>query len=200
MTDANFDEQIIEDEPLGADSEFEEAVRNATLGQFEHTLFEMWEDMLTQGVRGTESRININTANSILRSWPWIKMRELPQYLATRGRLLQEALDVLQTVYGDDKETIFRENVEDWQLHRELYIDTIIVWTRLTNYWAEEWQDIPLGKPDKGTALAAIMDITAQIMGENGYIAQMQNLYEFHISNDEGEEITRRILNEVSDE
>ena len=200
MADETVDEQIIEDEPLGADSDFEEAVRNASLGQFEHTLFEMWEDMLTQGIRGTESRININTANSILRSWPWIKMRELPQYLATRGRLLQEALDTLQTVYGDDKETIFRENVEDWQLHRELYIETIIVWTRLTNYWAEEWQDIPLGKPDKGTSLAAVMDITSQIMSENGYIAQMQNLYEFSISNDEGEEITRRILEEVSDE
>jgi hypothetical protein len=190
------DDIVIEDLKEGLN--FEEAVRKAASGQFEHTLFEMWEQAIQTGIRGLQSPLNLPTANSILRSWPMLKFKDIKTYLHRREVRMAETLDVLQGVYGDNKERIFTENVDDWAVHKDLYIDTIVVWTELTNTWAEEWMEME-ESPDKIVEMAVIIDMQSLLMEGEGFISQMRDLHGFNITEEEGENITKRLIG-VSDE
>jgi hypothetical protein len=193
------DEQILLDEEQEEGLDFAEAIRRAESGQFEHTLFEMYEDMIQQGIKGLQGPLNLPTANSILRSWPMIKFSELRLYLKRRETRLQEAYQTLQDIYDGKKEQIFLENVDDWEVHKDLYIDLIVEWTKLTNEWAEQWMTMSDNR-SKVVEMAVLMDLQAVILGEEGFVTQMRNLYGFNITEDEGAEITRRLVDEVSDE
>jgi len=193
------DETIVLDEEQEEGLDFAEAIRRAEAGQFEHTLFEMYEDMIQQGMKGLQGPVNLPTANSILRSWPMIKFSELKLYLRRREIRLAETYDTLQELYDGKKEKIFLENVDDWEEHKQLYIDLIVAWTQLTNDWAEEWMNLPDNRL-KVVEMAVLMDLQAVILGEEGFVTQMRNLYGFNITDEEGAEITRRLVEEVSDE
>ena len=190
------DDIVIEDLDEGLN--FEEAVRKAESGQFENTLFQMWEAALEQGIHALHSPLNLPTANSILRSWPMLGFDDLRAYLDRRATRMQEVYDRLQTVYNDDKERIFAENADDWELHKEEYISTIVAWTQLTNEWAEEWMEME-DSPAKLVEMTVLMDLQALLMESECFISQMRDLHGFLITDEEGEQITKRLIG-VSDE
>jgi len=123
---------------------------------------------------------------------------DLRAYLDRRATRMQEVYDRLQTVYNDDKERIFAENADDWELHKEEYISTIVAWTQLTNEWAEEWMEME-DSPAKLVEMTVLMDLQALLMESEGFISQMRDLHGFLITDEEGEQITKRLIG-VSDE
>ena len=193
-------DEIIEETTEEAELSFEDAMRTAESGQYEHTLFQMWESMLDEGVMMTENGVSIPAADSILRSWPWLKYEELDTYMDNRRLLLLETKEALQSCYPKPTELLFQENVDDWTVHKDAYLDVIVAWTHLTNRWAEDWAEIPIIVPLKGIQHAVIADTTALILGRDGFIEQMRNLHGFDITDEEGAELTKRLVGEVSDE
>lgn len=205
MTD-NIDIPVIDDPDIELDDglqenpQLREAIRNAQLGQYEHTLFEMWEDILDEAIRQVSNGVSIPLADGLLRQWPWLRYKDLPQYLTERRKLLEEAKTLLQQCYPKPAELLFQENNGDWEEHKDAYIDVIVAWTRASNAWAEQWDLIPLSRPDKGIMHAVIADMTTLLIHPSkGLAEQMQNLAGFDITESDSEALSNRIAG-VDDE
>ena len=188
-------EDDIQDSP-----DFREAVRKAQLGQYDSTLFEMWEDILFEAKRQVSGAVSIPLANGILRQWPWLSFKHLPDYFKARLGMLDEALEILYSCYPKPKELLYQENVDDWNLHKEEYIDVIVAWTQLSNNWSDIWEEIPMNRPDKAYKHAAVADMVSLLVNPStGLIEQMRNLANFQITEEESEAMQARI-NGVGDE
>ena len=188
------------DDDIQNTPEFQEAVRKAQLGQYEHTLFEMWEDILHEAKLQASGAVSIPLANGILRQWPWLSFKHLPDYFRERLRMLDEALEVLQTCYPKPKELLFQENVGDWEAHKDAYIDAIAAWTQLSNHWSDQWEEIPMNRPDKAYKHAAVADMVSLLVNPStGLVEQLRNLADFQITSEESEALQKRI-NGVDDE
>lgn len=183
------------------DSEFlREAIKNAENGQYSHTMFEAWENVLDMAVESVDKGLSIPVADGLMRQWPWLRYTDLPMYLSYRKSMLQEAKLVLQSCYPKPQELLFEENVGDWEEHKESYLDVIVAWTRLSNTWTSRWDAIPLNKPAKGVMHAVVSDMAALLINpRTGLVENIRNLHGFEVSDEEGEEMIARI-NEVEDE
>ena len=187
-------------EEIANDPDFQDAVRKAQAGEYDHTLFEMWEDMIDKSVEATFGLLTIPVADSIMRQWPWLNYADIEGYLLSRRRRLIETKESLQEAYPKPQELLFQENENDWEIHKESYIDVIFNWTVLTNSWAAEWAEMPISDPAKAIEHAAISDVSMLITGPDGYITQMQHLANFEVTNEEGEALNARIAEAVADE
>ena len=190
--DPQYDEEtqrLIDDNP-----EFAEAIRKAQLGVYDSTLFQMWKEGLENLIEGTRGVLSINTADALLRAWPWLKYHDLESYLENRARYLEEGHKVLLDVLGSDIEDIFAEAKDDWKLHKELYIDVIVRWSAMTNNWARAWTRLPIRGATKGVMHAVIADVTSIFVGPNGYVENVRNLAGFEITEEEGKDIEDRVI------
>ncbi|UQT01731.1 hypothetical protein SEA_MORRILL_46 [Microbacterium phage Morrill] len=190
-------EQELQDTP-----EYQAAMRSAQTGQYDHTLLQMWEEILTEASLQVSGVVTLPLADGLLRQWPWLRYKDLPQYFQTRHKMLQEALEVLRLQYPSDKsrEELFAENVDDWELHKDIYLDVTVAWTQLANHWSDQWEEIPLHRGDKGILHASVADTTALLINPNsGLVEQMRNLAGFVISPEESAKMQARI-NGVEDE
>ena len=180
--------------------EFRAALRNAQVGQYEHTLFEMWEDILFEAKRQIDGVVTIPLANGLLRQWPWMSMKDIPKYFKVRTRLLDEALEVLYAQFPKDKTELYTENVDDWPRHRDYYLDVVVEWTKLVNLWSDRWEELPLTHSDKAIEMAAISDTTALIVNPStGLAEQIQNLAGFTVDEETAAKMEARIRG-LSDE
>jgi len=180
--------------------EFKDAVRRAQEGQFDHTLFEMWADMLAEAIHQTEQGISMPLADGLLRQWPWLRYLDLPEYVAYRRTYLQKAKQVLEAAYPKPAELLFLENEDDFELHKEGYIDVIVGWTRLSNELTAMWDTVPLKDRKKGVIHAAVADVSAFLINpNNGLVEYIKNLAHFEMTEEEGAAMIARI-NGASDE
>lgn len=207
MSENNIDLPMIEDLPddiemddIRDSPEFRDAVRKAQLGQYDSTLFEMWEDILEEAKRQVAGNVSIPLANGLLRQWPWLSFKHLPDYFKARHQMLEEALDVLKSCYPKPQELLYQENEDDWNLHKDAYIDVIVEWTKLSNFWSDSWEEIPMNRPDKAYKHAAVADMVALLVNpSSGLVEQMSNLANFQITEEESEVLQKRIAG-VDDE
>lgn len=198
MTDLNIPSiEDIEADDFQNSPEFQEAVRNAQLGQYEHTIFEIWADILDAAIEQVSGPVTIALADGLLRQWPWLSYADLPGYLTARKKLVQQALDTLIAQFPKPGELLFQENVDDWEIHKDAYIDVIVAWTRLSNVWSTEWESTALQDPSKGLMHAAVADATSLLINPStGLVEQLRNLAGFLITEEESESIRTRILGE----
>lgn len=204
FTPANSQEQYEYDaeHPGSKDMPFsEEALRNAQLGQYENTMFKMWDEFLQGAIRQASDPLTIPFADQVLRQWPWFKYYDIPVYLTYRQQFLQEALDVLRGCYPRPMEELNLENVDDWKRHKDEYLNVVVEWTRLSNRWASKWYDTPLNKPAKAILHGVVSDVTALLINpKNGLVENLRNLADFHVSDDEGRILAMRGMMESDDE
>ncbi|QFG04971.1 hypothetical protein SEA_MOLEFICENT_48 [Microbacterium phage Moleficent] len=209
-TENPIDLPIIEDLPddieaddnLQSTPEYQEAIRNAQLGQYEHTLAQMWEEIIEEARLQVSGTVSIPLADGLLRQWPWLRYKDLPQYFQTRHDMLEEALEILRLQFPKDKtkEEFYAENEGDWLLHKQVYIDVTVAWTQLANHWTDRWEQIPLHRGDKGILHASIADTVALLINpSSGLVEQMRNLADFHLTPEETTKLQNRI-NGVEDE
>ena len=188
------------DDDIQDSPDFREAVRKATVGEYDHTLFEMWEDVLEEAKRQVSGNVSIPLANGLLRQWPWLTFKHLPDYFKARAKMIDEAIEVLKSCYPKPQELLYQENANDWNLHKDEYIDVIVAWTQLSNHWSDQWEEIPMNRPDKAYMHAAVADMVALLVNPNtGLAEQMRNLANFQITEEESEALQKRI-NGVDDE
>jgi len=213
MSDASIDETaielpVIEDLPEGIEldsdiidnEQYRSAVRNAAAGQYENTMLEMWENIIDTAIGQATSGVTIPVADGLLRQWPWLEYKHLPKYLAARVKMLVEAKTILLVLMEDKKETLYKENENDWLLHKDLYIAVFVEWNRACNKWTDDWEKISLHIVDKGIMHAAIADICAFLINErSGLLEYMTNLAGYEVTDDERKEISQLIAG-VEDE
>ena len=197
MSDLTIPSIDIETEDLQDSPEFQDAVRNAQLGQYEHTLLEIWTDILDGAIEQVSGPLTIALADGLLRQWPWLSYADLPGYLSTRKTLLQEALNTLVKQFPKPVEVLFQENVDDWEIHKDTYVDVIVEWTRLSNSWSAQWEALALQDPKKGLMHAAVADATSLLINPStGLVEQLRNLAGFLITEEESGEIQARLIGE----
>ena len=193
-------DDIVLDEDIQDSADFREAVRKAQAGQYDHTLFEMWEDVLEEAKRQVSGAVSIPLANGLLRQWPWLTFKHLPDYFKERARMIDEAIEILKSCYPKPEELLYQENENDWLEHKDAYIDVIVAWTQLSNHWSDQWEEVPMSRPDKAYKHAAVADMVALLVNPStGLAEQMRNLADFQITEAESEVLQKRIAG-VDDE
>ena len=162
--------------------EFVEAVRKGQLGQFDHTMFEAWENVIQGFISVCERGITMPLADGLLRQWSFLRFSDIEGYLVSRQRKLEEALETLRRCYPKPAEDLFKENVEDFRLHKDAYIDVAVAWTRMSNRWVAVWDAIPLkNHGQKAVQMAVVSDLTALFINpERGLVENLRNLADFH--------------------
>ena len=194
MSDQTLQEQI------EADPQFAEAFRNAQAGEYDTTLFEMWETMLDNLIADIQKPMTMVFADAVMRQWPWLTYEGVKLYQDMHYLRLFKIKDTLLACYPKPAKFLFRENVDDWGKHKAAYLDVLVEWTKLTATWSPEWQEIPLDKPLlKGAEQASITVATALLLSENGLLESIRNLAGYEITDEEGAELDERIAG-ASDE
>ena len=205
MTNDNPTLPVLEDPDIEVEGSDEfpitqEMINKAGSGQFDSTMFEMWDQGLDRAIFQTEQPMSIPLAHSLLKQWTWLRYKDLDQYNKSRLKKLKEAKEVLHACFPKPVELLFQENENDWEIHRDAYIDVIVEWTRLSNKWEAAWGEIPLTRVDKGIEHATVVDITALLINPNfGLVESIRELAGFDITEEDRASIEARI-NGVSDE
>ena len=197
-----FDPSAIPDD---MPEELQQAFRNAQTGQYEHTFFEIFEDQLEGSLVATEAELTVEVADSILKAWPWLRYVDLEMYLAYRSRMLRQLLAALAESYSPkDRDKLFKENVDDWKLHRKEYMELMVLWTVINNKWTKEYQGLKFNDRKKAVLHCVIADLTYITLGPEGMLEKFQyiahfNSEEFAVNADEALKMQERIK-ELSDE
>lgn len=186
---------------IGNSEEFQDAIRRANLGVYEHTILEHWSIILDEQIAGTSSALTMPLVDSMLRTWPYLSLSDIPSYLKMLNGKLVEIKDVLDLIIGDDRKKIFSEIDEDGSEHKELYKQAIGQWNALTNFWAEEWISIPLkNEKTKLIALVANSVATSIVHGQTGLVGYLGNLAGLNMTEEDERDITAIINGEARDE
>ena len=197
-----FDPSAIPDD---MPEELQQAFRNAQTGQYEHTFFEIFEDQLEGSLVATEAELTVEVADSILKAWPWLRYVDLEMYLAYRSRMLRQLLVALAESYSPrDRDQLFKENVDDWKLHRKEYMELMVLWTVINNKWTKEYQALKFNDRKKAVLHCVIADLTYITLGPEGMLEKFQYIAhftseEFAVNADEALKMQERIK-ELSDE
>lgn len=207
-TEEQIELPVIEELPEGIELEsdiidneqYRTAVQNAAAGQYETTILEMWEKIIDTAIGQATAGVSIPVADGLLRQWPWLEYKHLPKYLTARVKMLDEAKSILLALLGDDRDSIYKENEGDWQLHKDLYISVFVEWQRVCNRWTDDWEKISLHVVDKGIMHAAIADMCSLLINErSGLLEYMTNLAGYEVTDEERQKIDRLIAG-VEDE
>lgn len=172
----------------------EEAMRNAEKGIFKHTLLEAWLHSLNMLAQSNDGPLDIETASAILSNYPWLKHDDLQQYRVDRRARFLQAIEVLEGILGTEehKAKLFSENIDDWNLHVDYYLQVIAGWHMLTQSWAKTWSE---KKPHRVTH-ATIVDVSTQLINDEiGLISGIKTLANFEIT-----EANRERLNQLTGE
>jgi len=180
------------------DPDFQRAMANAQKKQYDHTFFEIFEDQIEGVLFATKSDLSVEVVDSILRQWPWFKYYDVEPYIIYRVRMLEEALHELRESFPKPREVLFKENIDDWQLHREAYMDLMVRWTALNNRWGIEWGKLRFNDKKRSILHAAVADLVYLTLGPEGMIEKFQYLVdfdnpEFMVTDKEREEMQVRI-------
>lgn len=165
------------EEVMGDAGNFAAAAQKAEEGVFDHTLFQMWKETLLNMIEGTKGKITMNTADNILRAWPWLNHEDLPLYLELRRQHLNQALDQLVLSFEPlSEEALFKRNLGDFKRNKEQYRELIARWTFLQNNWQVEWAELPVDKPVKRISHSVIMDVSIILVGGHGLLVELNSL------------------------
>jgi hypothetical protein len=171
--------EAFDPDDIRADPDFQRAMANAQKKQYDHTFFEIFEEQIEGILRATEAPLTVEVADSILRTWPWFKYYDIEPYLVYRVRMLKEVLHELHESFPKPREILFKENIDDWQQHREGYIELMARWTALNNRWAVEWTGLKMGDKKRSILHAALVDLVYLTLGPEGMIEKFQYLLDF---------------------
>jgi len=155
------------------------AIRNSERRQYDHTFFEIFEDQIMGYLEPTEQPLTIGVAHSIMTSWPWFRYSDIEMYLVYRKRMLKEVLAELEASYPKPREELFKENVDDWQHHREAYLELMARWAALNNKWSDEWAKLKLTDRKKAILHAVVADLAYLTVSDDGMIGKFQYLVDF---------------------
>lgn len=165
-TEPDLIEEIVEDDdnnPMNQPG-MAEAMEKAQTGQYESTMFQMWDETLQIAINQAKAPLSVSVALGLLRDYPWLRHKDLPMYLSERVKALEEARRILQKCYPKDAIELYAENQNDWELHEEAYHSVLVGWTRASNRWHRRWEAIPLSRGDKGILHAVVLDASALII------------------------------------
>jgi len=160
---ADPDIELEDENPMNR-PEMQEAIQKAQTGQYETTMFQMWDETLQVAINQAKQPLSVSVALGLLRDYPWLRHKDLPMYLAERVKMLEEALRVLRKCYPKDPIELFAENKDDWKEHEQAYHSVLVGWTRASNRWHRRWEAIPLTRGDKGIIHAVVLDASALII------------------------------------
>ena len=167
----------------------EEEIRNSQAGIFKRTFLEMWGTSLVNNINASEAPITIELTSAILHNYDWLDHTTVQAYRARRVELMKEALQVLEDIIGDEKarKKLFEEAEGDWDKHRDMYLDIIAGWLRLTVKWTDAWttravEEDYLDPVDH----AAIIDVSAMLTNPDfGFVESLRNLAGFELSEED---------------
>jgi len=170
-----FDPSLIPPD-LTEDELFASAQQKASLKQYDHTFFEVFEDQLEGSLAATEATLTVEVADSILKAWPWLRYVDLDMYLSYRSGMLREAIKILHDSYPKEREKLFKENVDDWKLHRKAYMELMVQWTALSIRWGRRYEALKLSDRKKAVLHCVVADLMYIIVGPEGMINKFQYL------------------------
>lgn len=205
--DANNSKPEIETEdyenidPYAELPELADAVKAAETGVFEHTVLELWERHIEELLRINEAPMELMFADSVLRQWPWLGYADLEPYREARQEKLLDILKALRFAYTKSSELLFQENENDWDLHKEIYLEVLVQWSILPLKWDKQWStatDMQI----KALLHAVNADAAVLVGGPESLPEYLRSLKDFGINEIDSEWLSERQseLTETSDE
>lgn len=174
--------------------EFTDAVTSAQTGVFEHTLFEIWEHQLDEYIAVNEGPLEISLADGLLRQWPWLSYADLQAYRDYRAVLLADIKTELLASYPKPAELLFQENADDWESHKDAFLEVLARWTALTRDWDQQWSELALTDRAKAVLHPAIADTAVLLSGPNSLPEYLRDLKGFEITEVDGKQLEERLL------
>lgn len=145
-----------------------------------HTVLEIWQKLLKDGISTRKDRITPQWAHRIVSSYPEIGYHDVPDFADIFYDRLGELLTVVEIEIDDDPETFFAPDTpeEDDELNSTKYVNIISDWQKTMLSWELEWDVL------SGTAaleFATIVEIHKMVFGENGLIGLLDAIgFEFN--------------------
>lgn len=187
-------------ETIENDPTFAAAFKRAEEGTFDHTLFEMFEHKLDEGIANMEKKASMNFCDAIMRGFPWLDFAGVDLYRHVHAERLKEIKSVMQALYPKPAKFLFKENVADWEKHKKAYIQLYISWTLMVQDWAVSWAELPADSRFKGAEMASITVATAMVIGKDGMLEDLRGLNGWELTPEDKAVIDEGIAAGLSDE
>lgn len=173
-----------------------EAQAKAQEGELSVPLFVMWEMTLERHIIGSSNKAGLFYVQNLLQRWPFLDHELIPLYMEDRAARLKQVLEIIHEVIDDQpkhRDALVLENVNDFQLHRRLYLELLMRFTELQEFWQDDWADILFDHPLKKAAHASIADMMDLLLGEHGFGVELRALKGYEWQDEDNEWATERI-------
>jgi len=162
-------------------------------GQYIHTFFQIWDNVLEGNIHAAEAPLALDVAASIIDSYPWLNHENVQQYRRERAALLKEAREIIFEILGTKKTKIYKENINDWKLHKDMYIELIARWNLLVSGWGNAWTEQAETAPS-ATGHAAIGDVAGILLNpEYGFVEGLKTLKGFEFTVEDREALNEKM-------
>lgn len=142
------------------------------LPKLDHTLLEMWRDVLSH--IETEQEANIRPAEvlAILRSWPAMELKDISRFRTYYYEHLLEMRNALDKEIESDPEAL-KHVEDDAEYNREKYIRLILRWKRMIVHVEEAWD---IDEEDAYAQMAAIAEASSFAISDMGLVAHLAQI------------------------
>lgn len=151
------------------------AMQGEATKSLNHTLLEIWRDVLSNVEKSAAEKVTPYTANKIVGSWPQLKFQDVPEYhrlYHTYLLLYRDALDAIIKAHPGCLSNIGEEGTEEFDpvANRQAYIDIFFEWQMVTIRLEHLWD---AADENSHVVLAALADAAALTTGEQGLIQHL---------------------------
>lgn len=158
----------------------------------EITLLESWLHVLSNVDEVRKERISPAQALRILSNHPYLDMSDIPDYYNHFYDILVSATAIIESVISDDLESLNRGGENDATDNWVHYSNIFMLWKASLVARERDWDIIA---PGAAIELAAIIDASTYLFGQNGLIGHLEAIG-FQFSPDDVSMVETAVLSE----
>nr|DAL38065.1 MAG TPA_asm: hypothetical protein [Caudoviricetes sp.] len=138
----------------------------------EHTLAEMWTNVLNGAGEESRKQLTMQQANGLTRQWPQLQMKDLIHYRDAYFRHLAACADLLKARVDADPEVLAHAE-DDATWNRGLYLNIALDWNQ---YFDEKEEDWRTSMPNAAAELAGFVDAAQFLVSAQGLLGHLDQI------------------------
>ena len=143
----------------------------------DHTILEIWDNILESGQKEEELPVTFAVANHVVRSWPTLKYSDVPLYQGLFYSHLSELRSLLKTRIAEDISRLEHAQ-DDAEWNKDVYLDISLDWNEYFEGVERAWDCMSETAAVEVAALSEAANFTITERGLLGYLAQIGVEYE----------------------
>lgn len=165
----------------------EEAWGNEPAPQ-EHTLLEVWREVLSNIEVMEKNKLSMREAGALLQQFPFLIMFDLRRYPAIYWAKMKEMRAIVLAEIESDPEALTKVETDAVD-NKHHYLNILVGWQRLVRQWEDAWDVTQLRADMEFIAIAQIHNF---FLSQNGLVAHLSEI-EMEFSQEDAQTVAEAI-------